>query len=395
MSDQPVAAVPTFHRQATIGNWQAPFWAVYLGISWTWCIGMFLPVLLIRDYGLWAFAAFAIPNVVGAAAMGWVIRSTDSSELFVREHSLACAAFSLVTVCFQAYFVGWMGTKLLGGPTAVGVFWGIVVVFLPLMRLGRGMERWLALLTGLVSWFLLAMVLRYRLDLGVLLPESRSVTAPELVALSVVCVLGFALCPYLDRTFHLARQNLSPGGARGAFGMGFGVVFCSMLVFTVLYADLIGVRRVNDLIVLAIGVHLLVQTAFTAAAHSATARSLLRGGGMLLVAAGAYVVGSLADRIGYGGMPGGEAGYRIFMSFYGLAAPAYVWLCAFRSTGPPTRWQWGVLTGTIISATPFYWLAFIEKQMVWAGAGVGVVLLARLLIGTSRKPRGSARVAAS
>ena len=27
-------------------------WAVYLGVSWTWCIGMFLPVLIMRDYGI-------------------------------------------------------------------------------------------------------------------------------------------------------------------------------------------------------------------------------------------------------------------------------------------------------------------------------------------------------
>jgi hypothetical protein len=54
----------------------APFgstlgWANYLGMSWTWCIGMFLPVLLVRDYGIGAWWIFAIPNVVGAAAMGW------------------------------------------------------------------------------------------------------------------------------------------------------------------------------------------------------------------------------------------------------------------------------------------------------------------------------------
>ena len=30
-------------------------WAIYLGMSWTWCIGMFLPVLLIRDFGPLSF----------------------------------------------------------------------------------------------------------------------------------------------------------------------------------------------------------------------------------------------------------------------------------------------------------------------------------------------------
>ncbi|HTL30770.1 MAG TPA: hypothetical protein VL282_16180, partial [Tepidisphaeraceae bacterium] len=34
-------------------------WAIYLGMSWTWCIGMFLPVLLVRDYGFWGWLVFA------------------------------------------------------------------------------------------------------------------------------------------------------------------------------------------------------------------------------------------------------------------------------------------------------------------------------------------------
>ena len=38
-------------------------WAAYLGMSWTWCIGMFLPVLLIRDYGIWGFVVFAVPTL--------------------------------------------------------------------------------------------------------------------------------------------------------------------------------------------------------------------------------------------------------------------------------------------------------------------------------------------
>ena len=43
-------------------------WAIYLGASWTWCIGMFLPVLLVREYGAWAWVVFAVPNVISCAA---------------------------------------------------------------------------------------------------------------------------------------------------------------------------------------------------------------------------------------------------------------------------------------------------------------------------------------
>ena len=61
-------------------------WAAYLACSWTWCIGMFLPVLLYRDFGLRGFILFAVPNVLGAAAMGWVLRTPASSSRLVSRH---------------------------------------------------------------------------------------------------------------------------------------------------------------------------------------------------------------------------------------------------------------------------------------------------------------------
>src|SRR4051812_30605350 len=69
-------------------NWVP--WSIYLASSWTWCIGMFLPVLLIRDYGLWGWIVFAVPNVVGAGAMGWVLRSRTTSRHMVVAHAVAC-----------------------------------------------------------------------------------------------------------------------------------------------------------------------------------------------------------------------------------------------------------------------------------------------------------------
>src|SRR5688572_14799987 len=88
-------------------------WANYLGMSWTWCIGMFLPVLLVRDYGISAWWIFAIPNVVGAAAMGWVLRSAQRSHGLVAHHAPATTLFSLVTIAFHAFFVLWIGKILL------------------------------------------------------------------------------------------------------------------------------------------------------------------------------------------------------------------------------------------------------------------------------------------
>src|ERR1044071_551865 len=83
-------------------------WAAYLACSWTWCIGMFLPVLLVRDFGAWGYAVFAAPNVAGAAAMGWVLRRQGASEWLVQRHGGVWRVFSIVTVAFQFMFLYWM-----------------------------------------------------------------------------------------------------------------------------------------------------------------------------------------------------------------------------------------------------------------------------------------------
>src|SRR3954469_1337029 len=82
--------------------------ATFLASSWTWVIGMFLPVLLVREYGVWAWVIFAIPNCIGAAAMGWTRRTPTQSRDMVVAHAAACRVFSLVTIAFHVFVVGWI-----------------------------------------------------------------------------------------------------------------------------------------------------------------------------------------------------------------------------------------------------------------------------------------------
>src|SRR5690242_19014571 len=91
------------------GHWL--LWAIYLAMSWTWCIGMFLPVLLVRDYGGWGWILFAIPNVLGAAAVGWLYRSMDRDRV-TAAHAPAMTAFSIVTAGFQIFLACWVIDKL-------------------------------------------------------------------------------------------------------------------------------------------------------------------------------------------------------------------------------------------------------------------------------------------
>ncbi len=107
----------TLNPPSSILNSLSPIpWAVFLAASWTWCIGMFLPVLLVRDYGIRGFLIFAIPNMIGAAAMGAVLRDREARRRIVRAHGGACVAFSTVTLLFHAFFVAWVVNGLIGAP---------------------------------------------------------------------------------------------------------------------------------------------------------------------------------------------------------------------------------------------------------------------------------------
>ena len=109
----------SFNWHRITNHWLS--WAIYLGMSWTWCIGMFLPVLLIREMGIWGWVVFAVPNVIGAALMGWVLKFPESSQRLVESHGVACRAFSGVTIAFHVFFVLWFVPRLVGLPTVTSV----------------------------------------------------------------------------------------------------------------------------------------------------------------------------------------------------------------------------------------------------------------------------------
>ena len=56
-------------------------WGVFCACSWTWCIGMYLPKLMMDLYGWWGFLVFAIPNVLGCCGFGYVLARRARSSL--------------------------------------------------------------------------------------------------------------------------------------------------------------------------------------------------------------------------------------------------------------------------------------------------------------------------
>lgn len=389
-------------------------WGAYLACSWTWCIGMFLPVLMIRDFGWWSFPVFAIPNCLGAAAMGFVLRKPGSSEAVVAAHGKAIRAFSFLTVVFQLFFLSRLSVA--AGPsmptiansdlitTRVGIVLGVLFGFL---ACGGGTRRAIgAILTlatslGCVVWFATT-------------PGTTPVFAPwpndfaGLAFLAPVCVFGFALSPFLDATFHKAAGN-TPGPVPARFGIGFLAFFPLMIGFTLLYATSMfltaspGVfgTAVPHLAAMPVLGHIAGQLAFTVVVHGfgdgvATFMKQRLLARLLLCALYAAVligfsrVSKTPERF--------ETIYRLFMSFYGLVFPAYVWICmlpTLRAPAKPTRPQLLACALAIALAAPFYWLGFIELKYWALAPGVMIPLIvglvARRMVRMAHRPeRGGA-----
>ncbi|MGN6627890.1 MAG: hypothetical protein ACTHLN_14830 [Tepidisphaeraceae bacterium] len=357
-------------------------WAGYLGASWTWCIGMFLPVLLVRDYGPWAWVVFALPNCIGAAAMGWVMHSREQSERYTERHAFACQLFSLVTIAFQLFFAMWMFPRLLGNWGYLGAAIVVQSAFLPMLRTSQVL-RW-SIATLLVS-ALVALLLAARGSLAA--PAAVDVTPGSLIGLTLVCLLGFFTCPYLDLTFHRARQQTTDAGAKLAFGVGFCVLFCSMIVLTFFYAPTI--FRMTGLSAWLLVAHFTAQLSFTVSAHARSVTESLERffqspgraelGVTLAVGllAGLVAQFTRVNELLYHGLPVGEIIYRLFMSFYGLVFPTYVILALAwpRAIGNGRGKVYLAWLGIVVIALPFYWLAFIEARMAWAIAGAAVVVV--------------------
>lgn len=368
-------------------------WAAFLGASWTWVIGMFLPVLLIRDFGPAGWFVFAIPNVVGAAAMGWVIRSREHSEAYVVNHRAAGQAFSLVTIAFHFYVLLWLVPWLIGPLPAAIAFGAALAVMLPLLT--TAVRATTLAILALAASALIAVAM---LGLDALhWPATSGVQSSfDLVALGLVCLLGFLTCPYLDLTFHRASQACrTHAESKVAFGVGFGVCFCSMIVFTLFYAnvflneDLAATRSARAMI----AVHLCLQSVLTVGLHAASFRNVTpdarRATASLVVAAvlptalalGVHALGPAT----LGGMRVGEVAYRSFLAFYGLLAPAYVWLCVRRADAPPEPRSLRVAAIAVLVAAPFFWVAFMDGSMRWALPGVLALVAARIYLGVTRR----------
>ena len=373
---------------------------------------MYLPVLLVRDFGAMGWLVFAVPNVVGAAGMAWVLsRPTLSGEL-VETHRRAMIAFSFLTIAYQAFFMGWV--SLLMEPIWLAIACAGLVLA---VRFGRGGDRRtigicagvLVISLGVAGW-----VLFHQPPGPEHLPRGGRLSDSPAGALWLlpVCIFGFALCPYLDLTFHIARQTAPDArAARQRFAVGFGVFFLAMILFSLLYAPQLRVLMAGEPIDAAspavrgmpegffnvLGIHLMLQAGLTILLHLRALQRVMASSLWLAIGLAACVLlpvllAWLVRDVDTGlAFDGRELVYRLLLAFYGLILPGYVWLCMWPRRGDPAatapqRRQWVILIVSTVIAAPMYTVGFLGEHPMWLVPGVAVMLLARLAIGQKQNP---------
>lgn len=413
-SDPRPGPTPGLRTHRRVGPFRTLGWGAYLACSWTWCIGMFLPILLVRDFGLWGFVVFAIPNCLGAAAMGWVLTHKQSRDIALT-HRPMVALFSAITIAFHYFFLVWLWDAKLGGveysgfsETTIFQYAGhwVAIITLTLAAAGfllyrkrgqRDKQLLVCVVVALILTPVLLFVFAGRSDLASVDSRSFDLTDAQridLIFLAFPVAFGFLLCPYLDATFLRARRWTNRASGRAAFTLGFLGIFPIAIIFTVVYMPMLGRMWWNDGLLGAPGspsselggallLYIGIQTLVTVILHfHSLVRALSHPAHALLVCFGGIGVGIIASTPDFVGDKS-ELGYRLFLSAYGLLFPAYVYLCMIPTAdghAGPTRRKAITWLAACALAAPFFWLGFIEFEEVFLLPGMAIVLASRLLL---------------
>ena len=373
-------------------------WGVFLGVSWTWVIGMFFPILLVRDYGVIGWVAFAFPNVVGAAAMGFFL-TPERSRRMLQKHMTMCRVFSEVTVAFQCYVLMWL--MLRNGlssetleKTPFLMLAGVLALVLVVAPGVKSCTLSLCVVVWLVSvacfiflWMQPSAWLNvtYAQEPGRLGLLGTAMFIPS-------SLFGFAFCPYLDLTFHRARQKTDNNTGRIAFATGFGFFFFSMIIFTLMYAGVGGVWLTGEVLpklwFTTLLIHIALQVFVTVRLHNYEIARAAQGPTRFLSAGLAYLgAAALAlyavgpDAKGAFGLTFGEIAYRGFLMCYGTVFPAYIWLCVLPTLRPtkPT-YRMPVFLVACLLVIPTTGMMFIAGEVLWAIPAAVVVILSRVVV---------------
>ncbi|MCP4758953.1 MAG: hypothetical protein GY894_08060 [Planctomycetes bacterium] len=316
-------------------------WSLYATSSWTWCIGMFLPVLLLQWFGWGGFLLIAIPNCIGAAAMGLLLGSPSASRQFCRRHPTAIGAFVSLTIAFHLVFLSIVGLWLSSPELLLSAGWLIwpAAAFAIAWVLSFAPRNWWPWLGG-VAFASGGIIIAVDWGTWICLGWSGERPPLDLLWLAPVFVIGFLLCPWLDAPFHRARQE-THGPLASAL---LAPLFLCMLLVTASYWSL-----TESTATLAILLWLFGQSVFTIAANL---REMRRGGvahdpdsaglwGPILIAVLGIAV--LVTNMTW------DTAINVYLGFlaiYGIAFPAI--LLAWCRRGSPLVTTLGIVRLTVL-----------------------------------------------
>ena len=308
---------------------------------------MYLPFILLRQFGWPGLLAFAIPNVLGCAAFGYLL--TPARQVFIRERcGPLCFWFSIATVAFQSFFAGWMlAPPAAFAVVAVGVLCGIFLR-------DRGWLR-LSLLVACGSG---AFVFMGEMTSVTQLPATGSNPPASLFGLAPAIALGFLACPYLDLTFHRALERSPSRHAFAVFGVAFALTLVGVVSF---WNPENGAPRIG----VALALLWTLQLAFTIGAHVREGWEAQGSGGFagsrcsrLAVCWGLLIGLALGWMSRFGEVEwigGAEGVYLRILVLYGLVFP---YLLLFRLRGVPT---W-LSAAAVVASLPFFELGFMRNE---------------------------------
>jgi hypothetical protein len=356
---------------------------------------MVFPALLLRDYGLYGWFVFAIPNVLGAALMGLVLYRPQWSVSIVRNHRTACQNFTVITVAYHLFVLAWLFSKLFGLAAVPMLVVAVALCASLGLRNRHTAMLFVSVAVAVISWGCFSWATKapgaWALADWTWPTVENRLTKTDLLWFAPCALFGFALCPYLDLTFHRARINTSPGTGVAAFFIGFGLVFCSMIVFSVCYgAQLLPFIRgdedaeLSGIWLVLLATHLTLQAGFTITVHVREAMEdkqanipwLVAMGGLAILLGLAARYQGLPDSRITAGLSWGEAGYRLFLTFYGTVLPGYVFLVMIpRLRGPLTK------AGADLRILIYAIVCGLSLALAWVGFTMGQSHLIPILFG--------------
>ena len=300
--------------------------------------------------------------------------SKPTQQHFEAKHKTAIATFSYITIAYQLFFISWLSamTKqvwLLPLAITLGL-----VIHITKNRMSYWAVAILVVCLGLFIGFMG----------NTLAPINISAKSDWPHALLPLAI-GFIFSPYLDITFHRAFKNSTH--PKASFSLGFGLLFLILLSFVFLYASSLselffngaGVSEIPSAIIYPIVAFLVLQTAFTVAAHSSelALQHYIRPAllGYVVLALSVFFIALTWQLHGVSlsglNLPFEETVYKGFLFFYSLVFPLYLLL---GKSKPIFLWVLGL-------STPAYALGFLigDNYSVNLSVGVTVVVLGSII----------------